>query len=384
MSDLYRSAMNARLSNLPQAPTMAPDVPDNEEAEEEEDALGSLPTMPPPRSPLQKHNTTRQKRTPNPEYSPISAAGYFDQAVEVTVPASGLNVRVYYSPPKVTNGTVMVCHHGAGYSGLSFACFAKEVMSLTNGECGVLAMDARKHGRTNPVNDSVLDSDLSVEVLSKDAYNLLVTLFPEPKEAPTFLLVGHSMGGSVLVRACPMLLESKYRVTGVAVLDVVEGSAIDALPHMNRLLDSRPDGFDSVEEAVEWHVSNHTIKNPLSARISVPSLVIPSESPNDHGPVFKWRTPLRSTAPYWESWFSGLSSRFLTVRAARLLVLAGTDRLDKELMIGQMQGKFQMIVVPDTGHMIHEDNPERLANILVEFWGRNERVVAGIKKVGEL
>jgi len=42
------------------------------------------------------------------------------------------------------------------------------------------------------------------------------------------------------------------------------------------------------------------------------------------------------------------------VRAARLLVLAGTDRLDKELMIGQMQGKFQMEVVPDVGHMLHE------------------------------
>ena len=37
-----------------------------------------------------------------------------------------------------------------------------------------------------------------------------------------------------------------------------------------------------------------------------------------------------------------------------MLVLAGTDRLDKELMIGQMQGKFQLVVVPDTGHMIHE------------------------------
>ena len=69
---------------------------------------------------------------------------------------------------------------------------------------------------------------------------------------------------------------------------------------------------------------------------------------------YTWRTPLRTTAPYWEGWFTGLSSKFLTVRAARLLVLAGTDRLDKELMIGQMQGKFQMEVVPDVGHMLHE------------------------------
>ena len=53
-------------------------------------------------------------------------------------------------------------------------------------------------------------------------------------------------------------------------------------------------------------------------------------------------------------WFTGLSSKFLASRTARLLVLAGTERLDKELMIGQMQGKFQLVVIPGVGHMVHE------------------------------
>ena len=84
-------------------------------------------------------------------------------------------------------------------------------------------------------------------------------------------------------------------------------------------------------------------------------------------------------------------------------MLAGTDRLDKELMIGQMQGRFQMVVVPGVGHMLHEvccmlewetasttdvccgqDDPTRVAEILVEFWKRNERVIMGVKKVGEV
>ena len=82
-------------------------------------------------------------------------------------------------------------------------------------------------------------------------------------------------------------------------------------------------------------------------------------------------------------WFKGLSSKFLAARTARVLILAGTDRLDKELMIGQMQGKFQQVVVPGVGHMLHEDDPTRIAEIMVEFWKRNERVVVGIKKVGE-
>lgn len=81
-------------------------------------------------------------------------------------------------------------------------------------------------------------------------------------------LVGHSLGGSVCVRVSPLLLERKYRITGVAVLDIVEGETLftiktrptyvslgftlDALPNMMSLLESRPDGFDSVEEAVKY------------------------------------------------------------------------------------------------------------------------------------
>lgn len=33
-----------------------------------------------------------------------------------------------------------------------------------------------------------------------------------------------------------------------------------------------------------------------------------------------------------------MSEMFLSVKAAKLLILAGTDRLDKALTIGQMQG----------------------------------------------
>ena len=87
------------------------------------------------------------------------------------------------------------------------------------------------------------------------------------------------MGGSVVVRSCPMLLQHKYRVTGVAVIDVVEGgkpllpisrplkllllptgSAIEALPHMHSLLNARPEGFQSVEDAIEWQYVSHRLR----------------------------------------------------------------------------------------------------------------------------
>ena len=73
-----------------------------------------------------------------------------------------------------------------------------------------------------------------------------------------------------MVRACPLLQERKYKIVGVSVLDVVEGSCtlklstsyiptelsleftLEALPMMHSLLDTRPTGFLSQEQAIEW------------------------------------------------------------------------------------------------------------------------------------
>ncbi|TFK45375.1 protein phosphatase methylesterase [Heliocybe sulcata] len=381
MSDLYRSALQARISKLPQLPPHPDD--DEEDVDEEEEARSSLGEMRPPTA-LPRRTPT----TPNPAYAPLSAASYFASANQVSAPSRQLDFRVYYTPPtpaSTSNGAVAVCHHGAGFSGLSFACFAKEVERQSRGELGVLAVDARRHGKTVPI-DGASDEDLSIGVLAEDLTELVKTVFPDPKTAPALLLVGHSMGGAVVVHASPHLLSAGYTVLGVAVLDVVEGTALEALPYMPQILNARPEGFDSVEEAVGWHIQANQIHNPASARVSVPSIVVPSTS----GPKkYVWRTPLRSTAEYWESWFTSLSSKFLATRAARLLILAGTDRLDKPLMIGQMQGKFQLEVVGGVGHVVHEDAPARVAELVVEFWRRNERVdVPGlrggvVKRVGE-
>ncbi|KAF9512543.1 hypothetical protein BS47DRAFT_1394141 [Hydnum rufescens UP504] len=352
---------------------------DDDEEAEARDGLGNLSLDPP----LPKHRRFLQSssaKAPDPALSPLSASTHFAQAIQVSVPLSDLDFRVYITPPTVATdgngkyGSIIVCHHGAGYSALSFACLAKEVVQSTSGECGIMAFDARAHGKTTSISNPGLDPpelDLSLSNLTND------------------FLVGHSMGGAVVTNASGKLIEKGYSLCGVAVLDVVEGSAIEALPHMHTLLASRVEGFASPEDAIAWHTTGHTgstIRNVFSARLSVPSLIVPS-TPDEISagiPQWKWRTPLKSTAPYWESWFAGLSKSFLATRTARLLVLAGTDRLDRELMIGQMQGKFQLIVVPDVGHMLHEDDPGRIAEILVEFWKRNDRpILPGIKKVGE-
>jgi protein phosphatase methylesterase 1 len=59
-------------------------------------------------------------------------------------------------------------------------------------------------------------------------------------------------------------------------------------------------------------------------------------------------------------WFEGLSTLFLSSDVPKLLLLAGVDRLDKALTVGQMQGKFQLHVMPQSGHAIHEDLPDKV------------------------
>ncbi|OAV96478.1 hypothetical protein PTTG_00943 [Puccinia triticina 1-1 BBBD Race 1] len=317
------------------------------------------------------------------KYSPVSAADCFQEALLVTVGPSKL-FRVYTNPG--TSPIVFVFHHGAGYSALSAACLAKEVRDQGDGRYGFLGFDCRAHGASQVDSQDRTPPDLSLSTLANDMTDLLRTIFPDKTHAPGFVLVGHSMGGAVVTEACAGIQTHVGKVLGLVILDVVEGSALSALISMMPLINSRPSSFSSQAECIKYHLDSHTIRNPASARISVSSLIRkvhantapttsapdPEEQASPGSDRFEWITDLRSSQPYWEGWYRGLSSKFLTQKTARLLVLAGTDRLDKELMIGQMQGKYQLSVLPNVGHCVHEDDPAKLAELLIAFADRND------------
>lgn len=53
---------------------------------------------------------------------------------------------------------------------------------------------------------------------------------------------------------------------------------------------------------------------------------------------YTWRIDLCKTESHWPGWFQGLSKKFLSIHAQKLLLLANIDRMDKDLTVGQMQG----------------------------------------------
>lgn len=224
---------------------------------------------------------------------------------------------------------------------------------------GILSPDARGHGETTTDDDS----DLSLATLSSDLVETIELTAQHcgwGAALPSIVLVGHSLGGAVVVEVAQSG-RLRSALLGYCVLDVVEGSAMDALQGMRAHLSTRPAGFGSLSQAIEWHTRSRTLRNPTSARISVPALLVADDGAASARP-WKWRTDLAATQPFWEGWFAGLSRKFLECKSAgKLLILAGTDRLDKELMIGQMQGKYQLLVLPEIGHFVHEDAPEKTA-----------------------
>ena len=278
------------------------------------------------------------RRAPNKRtLDQIPWTTYFERELFLESKSDSITIthHAYLTSP-VGNAPLFVTHHGAGSSGLSFAVLTSEIRKRLP-SAGILSLDARGHGSTNVVPEQE-GLDLSLETLSTDLLSVIEQTKTQMgwKELPPLILIGHSLGGAVVT---DLAKGGKLgsAVLGYAVLDVVEGSAIDALQSMQTYLTTRPLGFPSLESGIEWHIRSRTIRNSISARTSVPALLNHlAEARGSRS--WTWRTDLAATQPFWEGWFVGLSKKFLEARGGKLLLLAGTDRLDKELIIGQMQG----------------------------------------------
>ncbi|KAJ1566078.1 Protein phosphatase methylesterase 1 [Nowakowskiella sp. JEL0078] len=284
--------------------------------------------------------------------SPLDWSLFFDErkSLSINISANTQDTFTVYwkhvrkvsdAPPSA----VFVLHHGAGHSALTWALTAKSIslfVSSMDESFDILCYDCRGHGcfsvlhRTSVTQD---DSDLSLETLSDDLVKVVNEAYPTlPNQ---IVLVGHSMGGAIVVDVASKRKLGR-NVLGVVLVDIVEGAALDSLKHMRSLLNNRPNHFKSVESAIQWR---------QITRASVPHQL--ASVKNKAGEEdFVWRTNLLKSERFWEGWFTDLSSKFVASPAAKLLILAGTERLDKPLTIGQMQGKFQMVVFPESGHVV--------------------------------
>lgn len=297
---------------------------------------------------------------PDQPLSPLPWNSCFDNSTDLSIPHRKATFRMYDAGfSEAIPEIAVVLLHGGGHAALSWALVTTHLKPYV----ATLAFDARGHGHSVTDEDAQLDAVTQVA----DAAAVITKFFEHRYSVstpPRLVVVGHSMGGAIAVRLAAARL---LNIAGLVVIDVVEGTALDALPHMLGWLSARTQSFPSVERAVRYVLRAGHVRNPQSARLSVPAQVRYS----DEHRRWVWRTPLAVSQKYWRGWFEGLSALFLSVPAAKMLVLANVNRLDKDLMIAQMQGKFQNILIPAAGHTIHEDQPEQTAKVLLDYLQRN-------------
>ncbi|XP_075161603.1 protein phosphatase methylesterase 1 [Haematobia irritans] len=350
------------------------------------------------------------------DFKPSLWSEFFAEKEDIVVDEKR-TFRIYRTKQPEKPGPVLLLLHGGGYSALTWAHFCTEITNMIHCQC--LSIDLRGHG--DSVTDN--DDDLSENTLARDIGDLMLKLYPS--DMPPVYVVGHSMGGAIAVHFAHM--ELIPNLIGITVIDVVEGTAMEALASMQSFLRSRPQYFKSIPNAIEWCIRSGQIRNIDSAKVSMPGQIIncttkklatnelplaeeevtedtasskfthpfsisedeevadetgesetkvadfkkPQTSIEENTKKYTWRIDLSKSEKYWVGWFSGLSEKFLNLRLPKQLLLASIDGLDKALTVGQMQGRFQMQVLARCGHAVHEDRPHEVAEVLSGYLIRN-------------
>lgn len=317
---------------------------------EQESALG-LSGLASPEPAIHPTNNTPKKSNPKDQeilenYHEFKKSQFTEEFYETE---QGNRFKTYYKQAKNLDGTVLVCLHGAGSSSMTFANL---VNHIKDDSLSIFLFDIRGHGEsTNTGND------FSMSTMVEDTQFVLSTFISKHQPSSLFLL-GHSLGGSIFAKYVNEHPDDKIK--GLILLDIVEETAVQSLNAMPQFIERRPKSFDSVFRAILWHM-NFLLFNEQSAELSIPDLF---------NKDLTWKTDLSITQPYWDSWFTGLSENFLNFKGAKLLILSTHETLDKKLMIGQMQGKYQLVVFKNnekSGHFVHEDLPNHVAVCLTDY-----------------
>ena len=193
--------------------------------------------------------------------SPIDWKKYFPHQIFIdkTIP-------IYYN--NTNKGPILFCLHGAGHSALSFS-----LLSAISNNYRLVSYDFRAHA----FNTTQPEDDLSMATLVADTEKVLlkiIELFPKEN----IIILGHSLGGAVAVKTCVNIFKTEFnkdlynKIQGLIVVDVIEGSAMEALPFMKSVIEKKQKEFNSVNEAISYMASSQ-IRNLESCRISIPPLL---------------------------------------------------------------------------------------------------------------
>jgi pimeloyl-ACP methyl ester carboxylesterase len=229
----------------------------------------------------------------------------------------------------------------------------------------IIAPDCRGHGDSGWIGaggyyhfpDYVFDLDCVIAALG----------------VSRFKLVGHSMGGTI-----SFLYAGTFpsRVTQLALIEgigPVGMNAADAPVRMQKWISELHERgrehfreYSGIEAgARQLQRTNNRLNDDLALELARAGM-----KQNERGKwVWKFDALHRTTAP--QPFYSFQAIEFLRRIECPVLIIEGsqsdqTMRPDKQARLDALRDK-RAVHIEDAGHMVHQDNPERLAAVLADF-----------------
>ena len=165
------------------------------------------------------------------------------------------------------------------------------------------------------------------------------------------------MGGSVATKVAQTV-----PMKALIVIDTIEETALANMDGMKKMLKMRPQAFESARDAVYYIATTGEMQNFESAAVSAQGRFEKKEDGFLH-----WKPDFLQCEKDWVGWFKGFAQAYLKAPPYKVLVLPDINRLDTPFTIGHMSGKFQLEVILDTNHCVHEDKPKEFAEMLLKL-----------------
>lgn len=108
------------------------------------------------------------------------------------------------------------------------------------------------------------------------------------------------MGGAIAAKTIDYIHKNHdgeewaKHIKGLFIIDVVEGSAMDALPFMEDIVKKRPTAFGDIPNVVKYGYTSMTVRDIRSAKVSMPDQVV-EKTDEEGNKYYVWRTDLMAS-----------------------------------------------------------------------------------------
>jgi pimeloyl-ACP methyl ester carboxylesterase len=217
----------------------------------------------------------------------------------------------------------------------------------------VLALDQRGHGDSDPA-----------EIYGAKPMVADLIAFLDTLGIAQVALVGHSLGG--IVALCATALYPK-RVTRLVLGDIGPEIASEGVERIQRNVRER-DVFESVDDAYEQQLALNPTADPTALRERVEHNLRPCP---DGTLTWKYDRALRDGTARYDNFTGDEQWAFWRAITVPVLVLRGeiSDILTPDIADRMLaaNSRARLVTIPDAGHSIATDAPDRVTAALVEF-----------------